>query len=90
MTLPPLWPVFDGHNDLLLNLWLQHDDDPVAAFYSRVTPGHLDFSRMRRGGFCGGLFAVFIPRSAISPRYATKRWTRRRPPSIRWQLPNGR
>lgn len=61
MTLPPLWPVFDGHNDLLLNLWLQHDDDPVAAFYSRVTPGHLDFSRMQRGGFCGGLFAVFIP-----------------------------
>ncbi|MGP2730037.1 peptidase, partial [Serratia marcescens] len=54
MTLPPLWPVFDGHNDLLLNLWLQHDDDPAAAFYSRVTPGHLDFSRMRRGGFFGG------------------------------------
>ncbi|WP_321148041.1 membrane dipeptidase, partial [Serratia marcescens] len=61
MTLPPLWPVFDGHNDLLLNLWLQHDDDPVSAFYSHVTPGHLDFPRMRRGGFCGGLFAVFIP-----------------------------
>ena len=48
MTLPPLWPVFDGHNDLLLNLWLQHDDDPAAAFYSRVTPGHLDFSRIDR------------------------------------------
>ncbi|EMW1140632.1 dipeptidase [Serratia marcescens] len=61
MTLPPLWPVFDGHNDLLLNLWLQHDDDPATAFYSRVTPGHLDFARMRRGGFFGGLFAVFIP-----------------------------
>lgn len=61
MTPPPLWPVFDGHNDLLLNLWLRHDSNPAAAFYSRVTPGHLDFSRMRCGGFYGGLFAVFIP-----------------------------
>ncbi|CAI0779846.1 dipeptidase [Serratia entomophila] len=54
-------PVFDGHNDLLLKLWLEHADDPVGAFYTRVENGHLDFPRMRRGGFCGGLFAVFIP-----------------------------
>ncbi|CAI2511050.1 Predicted O-methyltransferase [Serratia ficaria] len=57
----PLQPVFDGHNDLLLKLWLEHAADPVDAFYSRVENGHLDFPRMRRGGFFGGLFAVFIP-----------------------------
>ncbi|MFI8416314.1 dipeptidase [Serratia sp. NPDC078593] len=54
-------PIFDGHNDLLLKLWLEHADDPVAAFYSTVHDGHLDFKRMQRGGFCGGLFAIFIP-----------------------------
>ncbi|HEI8865024.1 TPA: dipeptidase [Serratia odorifera] len=53
--------VFDGHNDLLLTLWLKHADDPAAAFFSTVEQGHLDFARMKRGGFCGGLFAVFIP-----------------------------
>lgn len=61
MPFAPLWPVFDGHNDLLLNLWLQHDNDPVTAFYSGIPSGHLDFPRMQHGGFCGGLFAVFIP-----------------------------
>lgn len=24
--------IFDGHNDLLLNLWLHHREDPVSAF----------------------------------------------------------
>lgn len=61
MTLLSPLPVFDGHNDLLLKLWLEHPDDPVAAFYSRVENGHLDFARMKCGGFFGGLFAVFIP-----------------------------
>ncbi len=23
--------IFDGHNDLLLNLWLHHREDPVRA-----------------------------------------------------------
>lgn len=54
-------PIFDGHNDLLLRLWLEHADDPVTAFYSHIENGHLDFPRMQRGQFCGGLFAVFIP-----------------------------
>ncbi|HEI8869070.1 TPA: peptidase, partial [Serratia odorifera] len=33
--------VFDGHNDLLLTLWLKHADDPAAAFFSTVEQGHL-------------------------------------------------
>ncbi len=66
MTLP-LWPVFDGHNDLLLNLWLQHDDDPATAFYSRVTPGHPDFARMRRGGFSADCSRYLFPGQLYRP-----------------------
>lgn len=53
--------VFDGHNDLLLRLWLQEEGDPVAEFLQGSMKGHLDLPRMRRGGFAGGLFAVFVP-----------------------------
>jgi len=52
---------FDGHNDLLLSLWLHHGDDPAGAFYAGLAGKHLDYPRMRRGGFAGGLFAVFVP-----------------------------
>lgn len=52
---------FDGHNDLLLRLWVNHADDPVTPFFAGREQGHLDFPRMRQGGFAGGLFAVFVP-----------------------------
>ncbi len=55
--------VFDGHNDLLLRLWLQEEGDPVAEFLQGRQNGHLDLPRMRQGGFAGGLFAVFVPPS---------------------------
>ena len=29
--------IFDGHNDLLLNLWLHHREDPVTAFFAEKT-----------------------------------------------------
>ncbi|WP_042959140.1 dipeptidase [Erwinia tasmaniensis] len=56
-------PVFDGHNDLLLHLWLNHPQNPADAFFNQRLSGHLDFIRMRQGGFSGGLFAVFVPPS---------------------------
>ncbi|MFD1800906.1 dipeptidase [Mixta tenebrionis] len=52
---------FDGHNDLLLRLWVSHADNPAQPFFTGREQGHLDFPRMRRGGFAGGLFAVFVP-----------------------------
>ncbi|ARJ41686.1 peptidase [Pantoea alhagi] len=52
---------FDGHNDLLLRLWVNHADNPAQAFFAGREQGHLDFPRMRQGGFAGGLFAVFVP-----------------------------
>lgn len=54
-------PIFDGHNDLLLRLWLDDAPDVVARFLDGNLAGHLDLTRIRRGGFAGGLFAVFIP-----------------------------
>jgi membrane dipeptidase len=48
-------PVFDGHNDTLLDL-------PVTgrSFFERSENGHVDLPRAREGGLGGGFFAVFI------------------------------
>ncbi|MFK8079225.1 MAG: dipeptidase [Granulosicoccus sp.] len=53
-------PIFDGHNDFLLRLlnnpakrdhiWLRGDGE-----------GHMDLPRMRKGGFAGGFFAIYLP-----------------------------
>jgi membrane dipeptidase len=53
--------VFDGHNDVLLRLWMKSTDDPVADFLDGDGQGHLDLPRMVKGGFAGGFFAVFVP-----------------------------
>jgi membrane dipeptidase len=48
-------PVFDGHNDTLLDL-------PIAgrSFFERSDGGHIDLPRAREGGLGGGFFAVFV------------------------------
>lgn len=60
------FPVFDGHNDFLLRLhnapdrreelWLKGEVDATGK-----AVGHLDLPRMRKGGFAGGFFAIYIP-----------------------------
>ncbi len=52
-------PIFDGHNDALLRMYLQQDGDPVESFMSG-TKGHIDLPKARAGGFAGGMFAVFV------------------------------
>jgi membrane dipeptidase len=47
-------PVFDGHNDVVLRIAEGRD------FFAESDEGHLDLPRARRGGFAGGLFAVFV------------------------------
>jgi len=47
-------PVFDGHNDVVLRV------DEGRDFFADGDEGHIDLPRARRGGFAGGLFAVFI------------------------------
>jgi membrane dipeptidase len=56
-------PVFDGHNDLLFRL-LQDPARREDIVLKGEGKGHLDLPRMRRGGFAGGFFAIYLP----SPR----------------------
>lgn len=77
---------FDGHNDLLLNLWLHHPDNPAEAFFSGIEKGHLDYPRMQRGGFTGGLFALFVPPQHYIEQVAPRRARESADPqNILWQ-----
>ena len=51
-------PVFDGHNDVLLE---------ERSFADESTDGHLDLARAREGGFAGGFFAIFTPHPELRP-----------------------
>ena len=53
-------PVFDGHNDTLLNLH-RPERGGGRTFFERSERGHIDLPRARAGGFGGGFFAVFVP-----------------------------
>ena len=53
-------PVFDGHNDALLRMYMNKDGDPIGSFLSGDT-GHIDLPKARAGGFAGGMFAAFVP-----------------------------
>jgi membrane dipeptidase len=54
-------PVFDGHNDVLLRLWMKTAGNPVSDFLTGDGMGHLDTPRMETGGLRGGFFAIFAP-----------------------------
>jgi len=53
--------MFDGHNDALLRLHLHGGADAVALFLNGEEKGQLDLPKARKGGFAGGLFAIFVP-----------------------------
>lgn len=53
-------PVFDGHNDFLLRLY-EHPDQRETLWLKEGKDGHLDLPRMKKGGFAGGFFAIYIP-----------------------------
>ncbi|MEZ5791890.1 MAG: dipeptidase [Nitratireductor sp.] len=56
--------VFDGHNDVLLRLWMAGDlagESFITGDTGNARKGHLDLARAREGGFGGGFFAIFIP-----------------------------
>lgn len=53
-------PIFDGHNDVLLNLHLP-ERGAGRSFFAESDKGHLDLPRIQKGGFGGGFFAVFVP-----------------------------
>ncbi|MDP2064201.1 MAG: dipeptidase [Phaeovulum sp.] len=58
MSMP--YPVFDGHNDFLLRL-LRAPDKRAEVWLSGDGDGHLDLPRMRKAGFAGGFFAIYVP-----------------------------
>ena len=60
MTTSTAFPVFDGHNDVLLSLYLPERGEG-RSFFVESEKGHLDLPRALRGGFGGGFFAIFVP-----------------------------
>ena len=54
-------PIFDGHNDVLFRLYRRAGAEAVTAFLQGEDKGHLDLPKARKGGFAGGLFAIFVP-----------------------------
>lgn len=61
------FPVFDGHNDTLLDLY-RPDRGGGRSFFERSEQGHIDLPRAQEGGFGGGFFAVFVPPPPSAPR----------------------
>lgn len=60
-------PCFDGHNDVLLRLYLKKTDDPVKDFIAGDGEGHLDLPRIIKGHMGGGMFAIFVPYGDDNP-----------------------
>lgn len=54
------FPIFDGHNDTLLNLYTE-ERGHGRSFFVQSDTGHIDLPRARQGGFGGGFFAIFVP-----------------------------
>ncbi len=52
--------IFDGHNDLLMRLYLDEGSDQ-SIFFQRGDRGAIDLPRATEGGFGGGFFAVYLP-----------------------------
>ena len=59
MTAP--MPFFDGHNDVLLRLFMRGGQDAPRSFLDGEGKGQLDLPMARTGGFAGGMFAIFVP-----------------------------
>ncbi|MEZ4719200.1 MAG: dipeptidase, partial [Caldilineaceae bacterium] len=52
--------VFDGHNDTVLDL-MSSDPERGRSFFDESPRGHIDLPRIKKGGFGGGIFAIFTP-----------------------------
>ena len=66
MSRSDLMPIFDGHNDVLLRL-MRGKTHPERDFLEGDNLGHLDLPRMRKGGFVGGFFAVYVSSQGTGP-----------------------
>lgn len=57
------YPIFDGHNDTILNLYLK-EEGKERSFFEKSEHGHIDLPRAREGGLAAGFFAHFVPNPA--------------------------
>jgi membrane dipeptidase len=64
-------PIFDGHNDVLLELY-EGERGAGVTFFDRSEHGHIDLPRAREGGFGGGFFAVYVPADPSLPKEPTE------------------
>ncbi len=62
-------PIFDGHNDRLLNQCLP--EKTTRLFFKKGDCGHIDIPRASEGGLVGGLFAVFVPPEGETGDFST-------------------
>lgn len=69
-------PIFDGHNDVLLDLF--DDNGRKRSFFARSEEGHIDLPRAKEGGLGGGFFAVYIPAKPKDRKAAKKREKQRK------------
>ncbi|HET9493183.1 MAG TPA: dipeptidase [Chloroflexia bacterium] len=60
MTSDNRYPVFDGHNDVLFDMYYP-ESGGGRTFFERSERGHIDLPRAIEGGFGGGFFAVYVP-----------------------------
>ena len=51
--------IFDGHNDILLRLWM--NDDAEGKGFVEGMDTHIDANKAKAGGLAGGFFAIFTP-----------------------------
>jgi len=51
--------IFDGHNDILLRLWM--NDDAQGKGFVEGMDTHIDANKAKAGGLAGGFFAIFTP-----------------------------
>ncbi len=56
--------IFDGHNDTLLDLYLD-ERGGGRSFFIRDDSGHIDLPRATEGGLGGGFFAMFVPTNRL-------------------------
>ncbi len=72
-TEQPTYKVFDGHNDVLLGLYLK-ERGQGRSFFERSDIGHIDLPRAREGGLRGGFFAIFTPKppTGVSESFADR------------------
>ena len=55
------YKIFDGHNDVLFRLYLKNHNLAYEDFIKGDNEGHLDLPRMKKVGFKGGFFAIYVP-----------------------------